>query len=212
MASCSNIPSCLSALSGQKLCRLYQFLNNNGGYKIIPTAEDGDCLFGSFRRCTTLPAECADAHVRRVLVKVVSYSHSFFYQLFKRTISTIYGLNRMTPAEYQAKVDAKTLTDEEKWEYNLPGPFSFYGWLKYMLQNSSYGDSCIVMAMSMLWQLRITVLSTERLFEIWFRHNQRVSKVDMLLVLSTMTDHYVAAGKRPYFIRKRSETIRKRLS
>ena len=66
-----------------------------------------------------------------------------------------------------------------------------------MLKNSSYGDAMIVMAMSMLWNLKITVLNAERLFEIRFRHNSIISKADMVLVQSLQTEHYVAAGKRP---------------
>ena len=197
MANCTNMPSPLSALNGQQLCKMYEFLNNNGKYHLIPTAEDGDCLFGAFRRCTTLPAECADAHIRRVIIKVMTHSHKFFYNLFKRCISETYGLDRPTPDYIQGRVAAGVITDQELREFNYPGPFSFHGWLRFMLNNSSYGDAMIVMAMSMLWNLKITVLNTERLFEIRFRHNSIISKADMVLVQSSQTEHYVAAGKRP---------------
>ena len=197
MSQCTNMPSPLSALNGQQLCKMYEFLNNNGKYHLIPTAEDGDCLFGAFRRCTTLPAECADAHIRRVIIKVISHSHQFFFNLFKRSIATTYGLDRDTPEQIQQKIAAKKITEQELREANYPGPFSFHSWLKFMLENSSYGDAMIVMAMSMLWNLKITVLNAERLFEIRFRHNSIISKADMVLVQSSQTEHYVAAGKRP---------------
>ena len=95
--ACTNMPSCFDTLDGKQICRLYQFLNNNGRFKIIPTNQDGDCLFGAFRRCTTLPAECADVHVRRLLVKVIATHHDFFYLLFKRNIVITYGLGRDPP-------------------------------------------------------------------------------------------------------------------
>ena len=143
------------------------------------------------------PAECADAHIRRVIIKVISHSHRFFFNLFKRSIAATYGLDRDTPEEIQQKIAAKKITEQELREASYPGPFSFHSWLKFMLKNSSYGDAMIVMAMSMLWNLKITVLNAERLFEIRFRHNSIISKADMVLVQSSQTEHYVAAGKRP---------------
>ena len=197
MSKCTNMPSPLSTLNGQQFCKMYEFLNNNGKYHLIPTAEDGDCLFGAFRRCTTLPAECADAHIRRVIIKVISHSHQFFFNLFKRSIAATYGLDRDTPEQIQQKIASEKITEQELREANYPGPFSFHSWLRFMLKNSSYGDAMIVMAMSMLWNLKITVLNAERLFEIRFRHNSIISKADMVLVQSSETEHYITAGKRP---------------
>ena len=36
MKNVVNIPSPLSSLNGRQLCRLYQFLNNNGQYRLLP--------------------------------------------------------------------------------------------------------------------------------------------------------------------------------
>ena len=195
MSKCTNMPSPLSALNGQQLCKMYEFLNNNGKYHLIPTAEDGDCLFGAFRRCTTLPAECADAHIRRVVIKVISHSHQFFFNLFKRSIAATYGLDIGTLlSRFSKRLQPRKITEQELREASYPGPFSFHSWLKFMLKNSSYGDAMIVMAMSMLWNLKITVLNAERLFEIRFRHNSIISKADMVLVQSSQTEHYITAG------------------
>ena len=63
------------------------------------------------------------------------------------------------------------------------------------MRNSSYGDANIVMAISMMWNLRVTCIYAETLFEIHFRHSLRVAKADMVFVLSSSTEHYVTAGK-----------------
>ena len=211
MEQCTNMPSCFNALNGKQLCRLYEFLNNNGSYRLIPTNQDGDCLFGAFRRCTTLPAECADVHVRRIVVMAMATHPEFFYLLLKRSIASTYGLTRDPPDVLQDKINKGTITPQDLREQRMPGPFSFVAYLRYLLQDSTYGDANVVLVMSMLWQLRITCLIAESLFEIRFRHNQRLSKADMVLVLCQETEHYVAAGKRLRNIRKRSLASRKGL-
>ena len=211
MEECSNMPSCFDALNGQQICRLYEFLNNNGKYKIIPTNQDGDCLFGAFRRCTTLPAECADVHVRRIIVKAIATHHEFFYLLFKRSIAITYGLDRCSEEELQQRIQAGTISAQDLREQQMPGPFSFAAYCRYMLQDSTYGDSMILLVMSMLWNLKVTCVVAESLFEYRFRHNEMISKVDMVVVFNQDSEHYVAAGKRLYFIRKRLYFIGKRL-
>ena len=196
MANCTNMPSCFNSLDGQQLCRLYEFLNNNGKYKIIPTNQDGDCLFGAFRRCTTLPAECADVHIRRIVVKVMAAHHEFFYLLFKCNIAETYGISRHSPQELEQRILANTISPQDLREQRMPGPFSFAGYLRHMYQNSTYGDSMVLMVMSMVWNLKVTCVIAESLFEIRYRHNEIITKADMVVVFNQDTEHYVAAGKR----------------
>ena len=82
MSKCTNIPSPLEELSGAELCKLYEFLSSNGQYKLIPTLADGDCCYGALRRGTTFPFEVADAHIRRLCIKVMCNYHEFFYDLY----------------------------------------------------------------------------------------------------------------------------------
>ena len=89
-----NIPSPLPALNANQVCTLYQYLQFNGGQSIIPTKENGDCLYGAFRRGTDLPVEVADVHVRRLLLKVIVNFHEFFFDLFKTAIAMQYGVTR----------------------------------------------------------------------------------------------------------------------
>ena len=204
MEGCTNMPSCFSSLNGQQLCRLYEFLNNNGKYKIIPTNQDGDCLFGAFRRSTTLPAECADVHIRRLVVKAMASHHEFFYLLFKRSIATTYGIDRHPPEVLEQRIKDGTISPQDLREQQMPGPFSFAGYCRHMIKDSTYGDSMTLMVMSMLWNLRITCVVAESLFEIRFRHNEIITKADVVYVFSQDTEHYVAAGKRLYYFRKGS--------
>ena len=42
MSNVNNLPSALPSLSGPQVCALYQFLQFNGNYSLVPTKEDGD--------------------------------------------------------------------------------------------------------------------------------------------------------------------------
>ena len=125
MANVTNIPSPLPTLTDRQLCRLCQFLNNNGGYRLLPVAEDGDCFFGSFRRSTSLPYDVADVHLRRLIIKGICNNH-LFYNLFHVSIAQTYGHVRDTEEELQRKIDAGTIGPQDLREQRRPGPFSVH--------------------------------------------------------------------------------------
>ena len=58
------------------------------------------------------------------------------------------------------------------------------------------------MAMSMIWQLRITCLYAETLHELRFRHHKRIAQADLVFVVCSESDHFLSAGKQLYFISK----------
>ena len=124
MQNVSNIPSPLPSLDGRQLCRLYQFLNNNGNYRLVPVPEDGDSFFGSFRRSTGLPYDCADVHVRRILLKGICNSHELF-NLFKCSIAQTYGHDRDTEEELQRKIEAGEITPQDLRETEITWPLQF---------------------------------------------------------------------------------------
>ena len=95
-------------------------------------------FFGSFRRSTGLPYDCADVHVRRILLKGICNNHEFFFNLFKCSIAQTYGHDRDTEGELQRKIEAGEISPQDLREQRLPGPFSFLAWLRYMSRNSSY--------------------------------------------------------------------------
>ena len=191
MKNVVNIPSPLSSLNGRQLCRLYQFLNNNGQYRLLPTPEDGDCFYGAFRRGTNLPYDVADVHIRRLILKAICNNHEFFFNLYKCSIAQTYGCDRDPEEELaRRKADAQYLREQR-----MPGPFSFMTYLRYMLKNSSYADIHIMMTASMMWNLRITILYAESCMETRIRHHKRIAQADMVLVLCQDTKHIVSAGK-----------------
>ena len=191
MKNVVNIPSPLSSLNGRQLCRLYQFLNNNGQYRLLPTPEDGDCFYGAFRRGTNLPYDVADVHIRRLILKAICNNHEFFFNLYKCSIAQTYGCDRDPEEELaRRKADAQYLREQR-----MPGPFSFMTYLRYMLKNSSYADIHIMMTASMMRNLRITILYAESCMETRIRHHKRIAQTDMVLVLCQDTEYIVSAGK-----------------
>ena len=195
MANVNNLPSALPALSGPQVCALYQFLQLNGNFSLVPTKEDGDCLYGAFRRGTDLPAEVADIHIKRCIVRALCFHHQFFYGYLSHAIGMIYGAERLDPAVLEQKIKKKEISADDLRDLRLPGPLSYIDWVKLVHQESTYGDEIVILVMSLLWQLKITVLYADDLSEKKFRHNQRITQVDMLLVYSSETQHFVGAGR-----------------
>ena len=207
MSNVNNLPSALPALSGPQVCALYQFLQLNGNFSLVPTKEDGDCLYGAFRRGTDLPAEVADIHIKRCIVRAVCHHHQFFFGYLSHAIGMIYGVERLDPAVLAEKVKKKQISTDDLRDQRLPGPLSFVDWIKLILQESAYGDEIVILVMSLLWQLKITVLYADDLSEKKFRHNQRITQVDMLLVYSGETQHFVGAGRESIYFRSVSNIL-----
>ena len=210
MENVTNLPSALPSLKGPQVCALYQFLQYNGNFLLVPTKEDGDCLYGAFRRGTDLPAEVADIHLKRCIVKVLCHHHEFFYGYLSHAIGMTYGHDRLAPDVLQDRIKKKAIFADDLRDQRLPGPLSFIDWVKMVLEESAYGDDLVILVMSLIWQIKITVLYADDLTEKKFRHNQRITQVEMLLVYSADTQHFVGAGKGLRFIQKRLQNIRKR--
>ena len=199
MANVSNLPSALPSLKGPQVCALYQFLKYNGNFSLVPTKEDGDCLYGAFRRQTDLPAEVADIHIKRCIVRTLCHHHSFFYGYLSHAIGMTYGHDSLAPEVLQDRIKKKTISSDDLRDQRLPGPLSFIDWIKMVLEESAYGYELVILVMSLIWQMKITVLYADDLTERKFRHNQRITQVEMLLVYSADTQHFVGAGKGQFY-------------
>ena len=191
----SNLPSPLPALDGNQVIQLYQFLNNNGGFGLSPTKEDGDCFYGAVRRGTKLKAEVADIHLRRAIVRAMATNHEFFFKTFHYAVAQQYGHFRHPEEKLQELIRTKKISDQDLRDQRMPGPFSWLEFLEFHLKSSTYADDIIICTVSMLWQLKITVLKAQDLSERRFRHNSRISRTDLLLVHCSNTEHFIGAGK-----------------
>ena len=202
MNKCKNIPSPLEELTGAELCKLYEFLSSNGQYKLIPTLADGDCCYGALRRGTTFPYEVADAHIRRLCIKVMCNYHEFFYDLYKQSLAMTYGCHRYSEEELRWRIANRKITGEDLADQRMPGPFSFISFLQFMLKPSTYADSHIIMVMSMIWNIQITVVYANNCHELRFRHHKRLAQADLVMVVCQETEHFVSAGKRLHVSQK----------
>ena len=196
LTNVSNLPSPLPALDGNQVIQLYQFLNNNGGFGLSPTKEDGDCFYGALRRGTKLKAEVADIHLRRAIVRAMATNHEFFFKTFHYAVAQQYGHFRHPEEKLQELIRTKKISDHDLRDQRMPGPFSWLEFLEFHLKSSTYADDIIICTVSMLWQLKITVLKAQDLSERRFCHNSRISCTDLLLIHCSNTEHFVGAGKR----------------
>ena len=128
-----------------------------------PTKEDGDYFYGAWRRGTDFKAEVADIHLRRAIIKVMARHHQFCYETFHYAVSQQYGLYRYPDEELQEMIEACTISARDLKDQRMPGPFSWHEFLAFHLTPSTYANDFIICVVSMLWQMKITVLKAQDL-------------------------------------------------
>ena len=108
---------------------------------------------------------------------------------------------RLSKEEYERKTRDKTITDIEREDYLCPGPFCYISYLESLSKPSFWGGGgkMVIILLSMMWQVGVTILKAETLHNIKFRHQQRISKSDILLVHCS-GQHYVAADEPSLFL------------
>ena len=77
--------------------------------------------------------------------------------------------------------------------YEEPGPFSYLTYLEYILKCDSWGDEITLVVLSMVFQLRITVVTVPSLHGDPIRHINSLDKSDIVLLRSG-GNHYLSAG------------------
>ena len=115
------------------------------------------------------------------------------FPMLKVAISGNYGHLRLTPDEYNRKSAEGTIIDQEKEEYEEPGPFSIASYLEALLKPSFYGEELCLRITSMLFKIRISVLDGDSLLAIKIRHTNVALKADLVLVLIKRC-HYIPLG------------------
>ena len=145
----------------QQYKTLEDYLRLNGGMEMYSVQMRGACMFASLRRCIDCPVEYSNTHLRRQIVVTVAENPEFFWPVLSQQIKGNYGHIRISKASYDKKKRDGTITPQEKEDFESPGPFSLKGYLQALLKRKFWGDEMVLMVSSMMWQVGITVLTSE---------------------------------------------------
>ena len=181
----------LYGLSDQRyLNRLFQYASENGTYSVKHSQQRGSCLYHSVRRAIGTPLEWSNAHLRHQVAAHIITHVQFLFPLIAVYIQGNYGHIRISQAEYNTKMADGSITQQEKEDFEALGPFYLVAYLQAMLKGDLYADEITLIVISMMWQVRVTVLNGETLHQIKIRHRNRLEKVD-LAVAHCSGNHYL---------------------
>ena len=110
------------------------------------------------------------------------------------SISGNYGQIRLFTEEYRRKEASGQLTDQERQEFNEPGPFSITSYCEALLKSDFYGKGLCLRLLSLLFKVCITVLDGDSLVGIRVRHQNSALNTDTILVHVSRC-HYITMGK-----------------
>ena len=175
------------------IIRIIDYGALNGGWAPLVTQQRGSCLFHAVRKSIQCPKEFTNMHLRRMIVNFICDRVDELFPMLKVAISGNYGHVRLTPDEYNRKLAEGTITDQEKEEYEEPGPFSIASYLEALLKPSFYGEELCLRIISMLFKIRISVLDGDSLLAIKVRHTNVALKEDLVLV-HVKRCHYIPLG------------------
>ena len=176
------------------IIHLIDYGSINGGFIPLSTQQHGACLFHAFRWCITCPREFTNTHLRRMLVSFICNMAEELYPMLECSISGNYGHIRLSPEEYRRKEASGQLTDQEREEFNEPGPFSITSYCEALLKSNFYGEELCLRLLSMLFKVCITVLDGDSLVGIRVRHQNSALNADVILIHVSRC-HYIAMGK-----------------
>ena len=86
-----------------------------------------------------------------------------------------------------------TITDQEKEEYEEPGPFSIASYLESLLKSNFNGEEICLRIISMMFKVRKSVLDGDSLLAIKVRHSNVALKADLVLI-HVKRCHYIPLG------------------
>ena len=174
--------------------RLQMFLQENGGYTVGPSRADGSCMFTSVLHLLDSCQEYTQVHFRRDLVLLAAEYPEYVFQDVKEHIRFQYNPVRLSKEEYEAKKAAKELTDEEEYNYTMPGPFSFVGWLRHQLGSNSWGDGATLILMSLKLQVAMATVDADSLLVTRYRQEWGLELQEIVLVFQNK-NHYLPCGE-----------------
>ena len=177
-----------------EVMELQEYLELNGNFNLKHVPKDGSCFFRSVLEQVLYPAEYQYMMLKRQMVLTVTEHPEFFFEALYLHIKGIYGVEKLTEAQYAAKVADGSITQQEIDDQDSPGPFSFVTYLEYLLKPNTWGDHSTIMILSMMWQVKITVVNAEDHKQQRFRHDSALKDADIVLVFCGGY-HYVPAGE-----------------
>ena len=172
---------------------LLEYLKINGGWFPFQVQRRGACLYAAFRRGLDCPKEYTNSHLRRQLVMEMIRYKEFFLPHLTGAISGGYG-GKLSAEEYARREKEGLLTAATRQAFQEPGPFSYVSYLEHMLQRGAWGDEVTLVVLSMIFQVRITVVTVPSLHGDTIRHTNSLEKSDIVL-LRVSGNHYLSAGE-----------------
>ena len=133
-------------------------------------------------------------HLRRQLVIPLCNHKDFFYPIMVKSIKGTYGFPRIPEEDYEDLYNRDLLTDQQVQEHNCPGPFSFLGYLRALLEPNFLGDELCLCLLSMAFKIEITVVNAEGFSCIRFRHKQTIPN-SVVILCHCKRQNYVPARK-----------------
>ena len=177
-----------------EVTELQEYLELNGNYHLKHVPKDGSCFWRSVLEQILYPAEYQYMMLKRQMVLTVTEHPEFFFKALGFHIKSQYGIEMLTPEEYSKKVEDNTITQQELADQDSPGPFSFVGYLEYLLEPKTWGDHGTVLILSLMWQVKVTIITAETQRQQRFRHDSSLKDADFVLVFCG-GNHYVPAGE-----------------
>ena len=171
---------------------LLEYLQLNGGWFPFHVQRWGACQFAAFRRGIDCPMAYTNMHLQRQLVMEMIRYKEFFLPHLTDVISGGYG-GKLSAEEYSRCEREGLLTAATRQAYEEPGPFSYLTYLEHILKRDSWGDEITLVVLSMVFQLRITVVTIPNLHGDPIRHTNTLEKLDIVLLCSG-GNHYLSAG------------------
>ena len=173
-----------------EVTELQEYLELNRNYYLKHVPKDGSCFWRSVLEQILYPAEYQYMMLKRQMVLTVTEhpEHQGFH------IKSQYGIERLTPEQYSKKLEDNTITQQELADQDSPGPFSFVGYLEYLLEPKTWGDHGTVLILSLMWQVKVTIITAETQRQQRFCHDSSLKDAEFVLVFCS-GNHYVPAGE-----------------
>ena len=171
---------------------LLEYLQLNGGSFPFHVQRRGACQFAAFRWGIDCPMEYTNTHLWRQLVMEMIRYKEFFLPHLTDAISGGYG-GKLSAKEYSRCDREGLLTVAIRQAYEEPGPFLYLTYLEHVLKHDSWGDEITLVILSMVFQLRIMVVTVPSLHGDPICHINTLEKSDILLLRSG-GNHYLSAG------------------